>query len=141
LAFTSPVHVPTGEGLHDFNPGIYAFTADGLVVGAYNNSVNRLSFYVGDSIERGPFRISGGLISGYQRKPAICVTALIGPEMKVGQVCGAPGSGTPGVVVPFISPSAALPSFLGVVPRISVMPGWCGGSTAVHLSIEKPFSS
>lgn len=127
------VHYPSDE-MHDFNPGIYVVTPGGWAAGTYYNSVHRMSVYGGHVWTWGPVSLTGGLIYGYERKPAVCVTVMTasGPA----QDCGQPGSGTRWPVAPFLSPSVALPSVLGIVPRISLMPGWFGGSTALHLSLE-----
>jgi hypothetical protein len=127
------VHVP-GAGLQDINPGIYVYDRAGFTAGVFRNSVDRTSVYAGWSYDVTPFKFTVGAITGYQRR-RICTQVMTasGPVAD----CAPYGGGTTHPISPFVSPSVALPSVLGIVPRISVMPAWLGGSTAFHLSVEK----
>lgn len=127
------LHIPN-SGLQSFNPGLYYKSQDGITVGAYRNSLNRLSVYAGLTIENGPFALTGGILYGYQRR-SVCTTR---PAWYGGTTTACEWSdGSPGAFLPLFAPSVRLPSIGGISPRITLMPGFRGSSTAIHLSLER----
>ena len=129
------VHVPD-HGQHDFNPGLYWKSRDGLTLGAYSNSYARLSMYAGLTIEHGPFALTVGVVSGYERHTVDCKRTLAIDRQGFMNVCGE-SSGSPGYFTALVAPSVRLPEVLGVVPRVTLLPGLHGGSTTFHLSLER----
>ncbi len=64
-------HTPTnkvyGPEYNNNNPGVYVQTECGLTVGAYYNSLGRLSTHVGFTVDipHTPLFVSGGVATGY----------------------------------------------------------------------------
>ena len=134
-------HVPHHE-YRDFTPGIYVQTEAGLTAGIIpENSIVRPSAYIGWTWNiTGPLDITAGAIYGYQRRPVKCMQAWVGTTtMTLGEVCGT-SPGSPGALAPFLNPSARLPTFWGITPRLTLIPPWAGANaTAISLSIEHHF--
>lgn len=137
-------HIPDGPGLNNQNAGAYVRFDNGLTTGGYRNTINRNSFYLGYTAESGPFSLTVGGITGYQkqRRPVSCIEfeGTIKPRARN---CWYEVGRTNAVVAPMIVPSVALPAFNGangqqITPRLSFMPGIGKGSggSVIHLSIE-----
>jgi hypothetical protein len=101
-------------GFNNVNPGAYVRGADGWTVGAYRNSVRRLSVYGGRTWESPAWHglsaaVTVGVVSGYTDT----VAALVVPSLA------------------FTAHRTALR--VGIVPR----PPTNGGSAALHLMVER----
>lgn len=94
-------------GFQNVNPGAYVQCQNGLTAGAYRNSVNRPSLYLGHTWHRGPFALSAVAITGYPLAP----------------------------IVPALVPSVAIKLTQTTKARVSLLLAPKGG-TAAHLSIE-----
>lgn len=131
------VHVPKRDYQHNFNPGIYVITEDGLTLGAYRNTLDRMSFYAGLTAERGPFALTLGVTTGYQKRmvPVACAD----PANDKGNGCLSQRGSTNGVLQPFLTPSVRLPALAGLTPRLSYIPGFGVNASVLHLSIERDF--
>lgn len=127
---TLSVHLPQ-QGQDDFNPGAYYRFDNGAGFGAYHNSMRRVSVWVGWSWASGPFAMTLGGITGYQRKN---VEVACGPGFTY---CYRAEGASPGAIAPLIAPSVSLPAVLGITPRIVFMPGIRGASNVFHLTLEK----
>jgi hypothetical protein len=132
------IHIPAHEGQQNFNPGVYARMESGVTVGTYHNTLGKQTFYAGYTVERGPFALTPGLASGYQRSqyPAPCSKA----QTAAGSThCWYTTPGSKTYLMPMLAPSVRLPAVLGVTPRVSYIPGLGGSSNVFHLSIEAKF--
>ena len=115
-------HLPARSGQNDLNPGLYLKLQSGVTGGFFYNSLRRWSVYVGYTVEYGPFALTVGVVSGYQKR--------IGPD---GYVYGVSNAR----LAPMFSPSVALPFKVGnLTPRVSLIPGIGNSSTVVHISLE-----
>lgn len=131
------LHVPHRD-YNDLNLGLYVKTEHGLTFGMIpRNSMRQFTAYAGVTIEQesGPFALTAGVIYGYQRRKYNCIEASHGPNQPV-TLC-ARTDGSPGALAPMLNPSVRLPAVLGLTPRITIIPPWFGGPTAVHLSVER----
>lgn len=86
---TIGVHVYTAHAfnqhLQNVNPGLYYRTNEGWEVGAYRNSYDRPSIYVGKQFEIGPVSVLVGLATGYKGQcPIGCyaLTPAVVPSVK-----------------------------------------------------------
>jgi len=144
-------HVPN-RGQEGVNPGLYSRFSNGLTLGAYRNSLDRLSVYGGITFNvAGPVDLTLGAVTGYKREevavPSKTVMVPVGDGSVMAPVqrcsngdrppCHVVRGLTPHNIAPLVAPSIRLPEVMGVVPRVSVMLG--GQCTAVHLSIERAF--
>lgn len=109
-------HFPERSYQNNTNPGIYVRTESGWTGGIYYNTLKRTSVYGGYTVEAGPFALTAGVVSGYQLKDGYGVSHAY--------------------LTPFISPSVALPTVLGVTPRLAIIPGTGKTSNVLHLSVE-----
>ena len=133
------VHVPALDTQNNTNPGLYAMTESGWVVGAYRNTLSRTSVYGGHVFTHGPFSLTVGVVSGYQERTEVVDCAAIGrPDM---QQCWHRVGFSRGALTLLASPSVRLPQVFGVTPRISYIPkvGGPARSHAFHLSLEHKF--
>ncbi len=113
-------HFPEHKGDNNQNLGAYVRLESGLTFGGYRNTIERNSFYVGQTFEVGPFELVGGVISGYQKK-------------------GGKGHSR-GFLSLLGAVSIALPAVAGVTPRVTFAPGQLVKTQNVlHLSIERGF--
>jgi hypothetical protein len=135
------VHLPAGDGMNNANPGLYARWHNGATVGAYYNSLRRVSLYAGWTIEQGPFALTVGLVSGYQKKREARECSPSEREAFGASVwCWTESGNTSGAVGPLLAPSVRLPVVLGITPRLTVLPKISAkGHTVLHLSMEKAF--
>ncbi len=53
---------------NNINPGVYV-ECDGWTTGVYRNTLRRTSVYAGYALRSGPFGLTLGAVSGYQKKP------------------------------------------------------------------------
>jgi hypothetical protein len=115
---------------HNVNPGVYV-ECDGWTAGAYRNTLGRNSLYAGYTLHQGPFALSLGVASGYQKKitPWACRSGYISTEANPCTL----GIGTSnGKVIPMIAPSVLLgPARLWYLPRVG------SSSSAFHLSLQR----
>jgi hypothetical protein len=137
-AHIASVHIPNDDYLNNVNPGVYVRLANGATLGTYRNSLARQSVYAGWTFERTvlgvPAAITVGAITGYQLKDGPCV----GKEAAIYTHCTYGNTKHP--VGLLLAPSVRLPTILGVMPRITVLPKIAAkGHTVVHLSIEHSF--
>ena len=116
------VHVPSGAYQNNFNPGMYLRTDDGVTVGAYYNTLRRVSFYAGYTVEYGPVGLLGGLVTGYQ------------PKLIDGLSYGQGKTLTPMVAV-----SLKLPPLSGFKPMLMLVPPFRSSPAVLHLAFEHPF--
>lgn len=130
-------HVPRHDYQHNFNPGIYVLTEDGLTLGVYRNTLNRASVYAGLTIEQGPFALTLGVTTGYQKHWTH--VRCTDPSMDKGSGCMEQVGTNNGVLSPFLTPSVRLPAVAGFTPRVSYIPGLGVNASVVHLSIERGF--
>lgn len=130
------VHLPARPDQNNVNPGFYLKTEDGLTVGIYRNTLRRTSVYAGLTAEAGPFALTLGVTSGYQKKRRAVSCESI--NMK-GNHCWWDTGSSRGALQPFLSPSVRLPQVAGITPRISFMPGFGVSSNVLHLSVEGSF--
>lgn len=101
-------HAPARD-YQNFNPGAYVRFNSGLTVGGYHNSERRTSLYAGYTLERGPFAVTLGAITGYRRAN----------------------------VLPLVVPSVAIGRLGPATMRLAVLPKLeSGGATVVHLMAE-----
>lgn len=79
-------HIGTDQQFNEQNTGLGATTRDGLMFGAYQNSLNKPSFYAAKEWKTDPYRMGpigvqagllGGAVTGYG-KP---ITPLLMPEL------------------------------------------------------------
>lgn len=109
---TASRHLPTYEWQNNDNPGLYLRTASGFTIGAYRNTINRPTVYLGRTYQDvlGPFDLTVAGATGYKVS----------------------------VVSPLVVASVELaPRTWARVPRLSVARG--PDSWVVHLSIEGKF--
>jgi hypothetical protein len=128
------VHVPASDHLQNVNPGLYVRAESGATVGFYRNSHGRHSVYAGWTFERGPFALTVGGITGYQRRDVVCT----GDRLAKGFTRCWDGDSS-GPIGPLVAPSVRLPEFAGLTPRLTFMPKLAAKGHAVfHLTIERP---
>ena len=142
------VHVPAGN-YSGVNPGLYVRLDQGLVAGGYRNSFGRASFYGGYNFTRGPFSLTLGAVTGYERSSEITTTCWTASPVlarnrdDVGQTrgqCVTDVRRRPMLVAPLIAPSVTLPVLGGIAPRITVLPKLVAHSaTTVHFSLERTY--
>jgi len=131
------LHIPSGKGMRDINPGLYVETDSRLVAGTYLNSLGRMSVFAGASVDRGAVSLTAGLVYGYQRRQINCTTAWVGQTPVLGRVCGE-SDGMRGAIAPLLNPSVRLPAIMGFTPRVVLVPPWSRGSSAVlHLAVQR----
>ena len=124
-------HFPARSYQNNFNPGAYVKWDNGIVLGGYRNTLWRPSFYAGYVLESGPFALTIGAVTGYQRR----TTAV--PCTRAGYTgCTEWHGYSNGYLTPMFSPSVRLPSIAGVTPRLSYIPGFGVSPSVVHLSLE-----
>lgn len=123
-------HIPAHADQNNVNPGVYALLDNGVGLGTYRNTLRRESFWLGYHFETGPVTWIAGLISGYQRRETAvaCAPGFTG--------CTHISGNSRGYLMPFLSPSIALPEIAGATPRISFVPGVGNSSSVFHLSVE-----
>jgi len=115
------LHAPARDSQNNTNPGLYVRTESGVVAGAYTNTHNRTSIYLGQQFKVGPLDVGIGAVSGYQRRcgPSFC------------------NGFSRGFLTPMVVPSYALPlSVMGATPRIWYMPSAGKTSQVIHFSVE-----
>jgi hypothetical protein len=101
-------HVPARD-FQNANPGAYARWTNGMTLGAYYNSERHMSMYAGYTYQHGPFAVTAGLITGYERRP----------------------------VMPMIVPSVRLVEQGSVSLRLAVLPKLeKRGATVFHVMLE-----
>lgn len=118
------VHVPAKDGDNNSNWGLYGRTDDGLTFGGYRNTLDRNSFYIGQTFKVfGPVDMTVGAITGYDSKAHFCI----------GDNCLD--------VLALVALSVASPiSIMGATPRITLVPGHLvKARTVVHFSLERSF--
>jgi hypothetical protein len=121
------VHVPAHEGQNDYNLGAYAKNADGYLIGAYRNTLDRVSVYAGREFTYGSWSADLVVMYGYQRKTRSC-SDYVGCYHYTGS--------TPGALAPAGAVSYHFGEISGVSPVLTFMPG-IRGANVLHFSIEK----
>ena len=123
------VHAPAHDSQNDVNYGLYVRAPEGIVFGAYHNTIDRTSVYAGKEFDWGRWSVEFVAMYGYQKITRSC------PDYSG---CYHYTGFTPGAILPAVAVSYALPlTFSGVHPRVTFMPGFKGASNVFHLSIEK----
>lgn len=129
-------------GLNNKNPGAYVRFDNGVTLGTFKNSIGRVSFYAGYTIERGPFALTVGAISGYaiKRVEAPCNEARANIRNE-GSRCYEETGGSHGAVMALVAPSVRGPEILGMTPRLTFIPKFDKNASAnvLHLSVERKF--
>lgn len=128
------VHVPARAQQNNVNPGIYVMTENGFTAGVYRNTLNRISVYAGITAEAGPFAITLGASTGYQRRR---ITVDCGDRKLIN--CWEEEGSSNAFLQPFLSPSVRLPEVFGATPRLSYIPGIGNSTSVLHLSVERRF--
>jgi hypothetical protein len=141
------IHVPAHEGQHNFNPGIYGRLVNGVTLGTYLNTLGKQTFYGGYTVERGPFALTLGAASGYQRHETVTLGAMKPCTLEQAAAYGGAcmqqsqhtdtSPGTKAYLTPMLAPSVRLPDLFGIIPRVSYIPGLAGSSNVFHLSVER----
>jgi len=125
-------HFPAHDWQNNENGGIYiratAGPLEGLQAGAYRNTLRRTSVYLGVMLSGpktpiGEIQFLAGAVSGYQRR--------WNGDHYVGR--------SPGALAPMVSPTIALLSVGGLTPRLYVIPGVRGCSSALSFALEGGF--
>lgn len=132
------IHAPARDFHRNTNPGVYVITDNGLTFGVYRNTLGRTSVYAGVTIDSGPFSLTVGATTGYQKRAehGKCYDGV--PDLGLG--CDNVMGVSNGVLLPVVSPSIRLPAVAGITPRISYIPSLgAGSSSAFHLSVEREF--
>lgn len=115
--------------VNNVNPGVFAVNSDNWVAGAYFNSLRRPTVYGGKRLTTGPFSLTLGLATGYDKAAGPC---RFGLHDLPGNPCM---HGEGGAVIPFASPSIAWHGH-----RLSFLPGALAGrSNVFHYSYEWSF--
>lgn len=128
------VHVPARDAQHNLNPGIYVRDqATGITAGTYRNTLGRQTFYVGETMNAGPFALTIGVASGYQRRDVPCPAE---EARFFYTTCFDRTGGVKTYLTPLLAPSVRLPAVFGVTPRLTFMPGLAGRGNVFHLSVE-----
>lgn len=137
---TVSAHFPKVDGQNNVNPGAYIRFENGVTLGGYYNTLGRASFYAAYTTPQwGPFALTVGAISGYQKKVSIRIEPCTpGATDCYQKWVGTKGS-SPGAITAMLAPSVVLPSVFDITPRISVVPRVGTSSTVVHLSLERSF--
>jgi hypothetical protein len=104
---TIHTNVDHGYVPNNTNPGLYVETKDHIMFGAYHNSDNRSTVYIGKALHYGQASLMVGVASGYSRP-----------------------------LVPAIIPSYNVPLAKGIEGKIWYVPKVDTGAEAVHFSIE-----
>ena len=132
------VHVPTLPDQNNINFCVYARAPNGMVVGAYRNTLRRWSFYAGHTSSWGPVDLTVGLVTGYRKH---CdVTEQKRPNGSILTEWRCEGF-SHNRLTPMFAPSITLPTVFDVTPRVSYIPrvGARSPANVFHLSIEKEF--
>lgn len=111
-------------GYNNTNPGMYVRLSNGLVMGAYRNSLEKTSAYIGAHFDAAlSEHVNAGLTVGV-------VNGYPGNKWRIGRD-----------VVPLFVPSLALDIGRSVSVRISLIPNVAGINdvSVVHLSLERRF--
>jgi hypothetical protein len=111
-------HAPSYAWQNNNNIGGYVRMDSGLVAGAYRNTMHATSMYIGYALDAGWGALTVGVVSGYGKR----------------MVDGHQRGGTS--IMPLIAPSVKLPDFLGVTPRITLIPPVGRFAAVAHLSFE-----
>lgn len=133
------LHVPAEDFHNNQNWGLYARTESGWAAGGFRNTLDRNSFYLAKSWERGNWSLTLGAISGYQKE-----MVQEAPKGQNGQC--ADGNAPPcmvergkfnGAIGPLVAISYAMPKMGSITPRLSLIPPvGSGDATTLHLSVE-----
>lgn len=128
------VHVPSRDYQRNVNPGLYVRLDSGITAGVYRNTLGRTTVYGGYTFEWGPFGLTLGAATGYQKHavPVPCERAHYVGCTRIDGVSNA-------VLVPMVAPSVRLPEVAGLTPRLSIIPGLAGSANVLHLSVERSF--
>lgn len=105
-------HIPTRSDQNNLNLGAYVRTENGITLGAYRNTLSRTSVYAGLTLERGPFALTAGAVTGYRKDDR--------------------GRGfSKSALTPMLAPSVRWGS-----ARLSFIPGVGVSPSVLHLSLE-----
>lgn len=74
-AHVATYHFDRSLRYEEFNPGAYVM-CDGLTAGAYRNSMDAASAYVGETFEMGPVDITLGVVTGYGKLAPLAVASV-----------------------------------------------------------------
>ena len=120
-------HIPANPSQNDYNFGAYVQNADGYVLGAYRNTLDRVSVYAGRRFDWGPWSAELVLMYGYQKKTRSCADYF---------GCYHYTGSAPGAIAPAGALSYRFGEVAGWVPVATFMPG-IRGSNVLHFSIER----
>lgn len=137
---------PGSRGWNETNPGVYARWANGVTVGAYQNSLFRTSVYAGWTWETGQRHglsaaVTVGAVSGYDVMTADSRTGASLTGLRVETRCDAIGCrpvGLRSVITPLIVPSIAYQVTPSAALRMGLLLAQRQAS-AVHLMAEWRF--
>ena len=116
------MHFPSASYQNNINPGMYVRTDDGLTLGAYYNTLRRVSIYAGYTYEFGPFGLMGGVITGYKPKMIDGVSYGQGKTL-----------------TPIAALSLRLPQLYGFAPMLMLVPPFESSPAVFHLAFEHRF--
>lgn len=120
-------HASSDPMQNNVNPGAYLIR-DGWTVGAYRNTLKRDSVYAGHTWDRGPFSITAGFVSGYEKREYHGECAP-GVWSKKGTICERGVSNAK--LLPMLAPSVRVGP-----TRLWYLPGLGHTSSVIHLSVE-----
>lgn len=129
-------HIDSHTGLNERNIGLY-LRSDNWTVGGYRNSYRRTTLYAGYVLDYGPFSVTLGAATGYQRKWRDCTAEEVQATGFVDE-CRKPDTKVKTALMPVIAPSVALPIGDGWKARLTVVPEEYKPAL-VHLSFERQF--
>lgn len=114
-------HIPQEHQRND-NWGAYVLTERGQIAGAYRNSHDRTTVYVGQTFALGPIEVGAVLATGYDQR------------------CNAAGE-CKGFAKHKVTPLAAITCAIPIPgfsarPRVWVAPGFGKAATVAHVSLE-----
>lgn len=126
---------PESLRVRDNTPGLYIRTESGLTAGVVRNSLSRTSFYAGQTwtTDNGRWSLTIGAMTGYQYHNVYGQHACrTGYTSTADNPCMYRYGKTNAVLRPLIAPSVALPTIVGLTPRVSLL------GKGVHFSLEAP---
>lgn len=142
---------PSGELYRTATPGLYLRTSSGWTVGAYSNSIGRLSVHTGYTAtvaltERLSAGLYVGAVTGYQRRTTRTEWCSTQPGGSDAQPCRdglylnwvtTETGGSKTYIAPLVVPSVAIALTDSVALRINVLPmSHTKGATAVNAAFE-----
>jgi hypothetical protein len=133
------VHAEDGKsasgsrGWNNATYGAYAIWSNGFTVGAYRNSLYRQSYYAGWTLSHGPFAITLGAVTGYDR---VVTSGGDHTAIRCESVCREVQ--LKDVILPMVAPSVVLPITNNTNARLILMVA-PRSPAALNFSIERTF--